>query len=55
MIKKITGISLIIAGCLLLVVLLSKGMIFPHISGPIVFVLVGIILLIFKRKRKLNE
>lgn len=48
MLKTIAGIFLIIAGCLLLVMILFSGALFPHILGPITLLFIGTILLALK-------
>ncbi len=50
MIRKIIGTTLLVIGGLLGIVLLTGGLIWPHIVGPITLVVIGAVLLIFKRK-----
>ena len=55
MTKTIIGATMIVAGGLLFGVLLSGGLLFPHIIGPATLVAVGVILVAFKRKGARNE
>ncbi len=55
MIRTVLGVTITIAGCLLLGVLISHGLLFPHIIGPITLVAVGTVLLNIKRKGERNE
>ena len=52
MIKKSIGTILILAGSIIFVFLISRGMIFPHIIGPIILVTIGVLLLALKGKTK---
>lgn len=53
MVKKVIGIILMVLGVLIALVLLTYGgPIFPHITGPVVFVSLGAFLVWFKRKEK---
>jgi hypothetical protein len=52
MIKKSIGTILILAGSIIFVFLISRGMIFPHIIGPIILVTSGVLLFAFKGKAK---
>jgi len=52
MIKKTIGTILILAGSIFIVFLISRGLIFPHIIGPITLVIIGVALLAFKGKAK---
>jgi len=54
MIRTTIGIGIIIVGCVLLGVLLSSGLLFPHIIGPVTLIAVGTALLAVRRKAK-NE
>ena len=51
MVKKTIGIILIIVGVIIMIVLLSQGMVFPHILGPLTLAVIGIILLTLKQKK----
>ena len=55
MTRTIFGVTMIVAGGLLFGVLLSGGLLFPHIIGPATLVAVGIILVAFKQKGARNE
>ena len=55
MIKTVIGIIMIIAGGLLFGILLSSGLLFPHIIGPIALAATGTILLALKRKGERDE
>ena len=51
MIKKIIGVILLVLGVFVGLVLFTYGgPIFPHIIGPVIFVTIGVILLLFKRR-----
>jgi Flp pilus assembly protein TadB len=50
MIRKVIGTILLLAACGLALVLLNAGMIFPHLVGPIVLAVTGVLLLTFKKK-----
>jgi hypothetical protein len=53
MIKKIIGVLLLVIGVFIALVLFTYGgPIFPHILGPVVFVTLGAVLLLLKRKEK---
>jgi hypothetical protein len=53
MTKKIIGAVLLILGVFIALVLLTYGgPVFPHISGPVVFVTAGAFLLLPQRKGK---
>ncbi len=52
MLKRMIGIVLMLAGCILLGIFLIQGILFPHIMGPGVLVLIGIVLCIAKMGRK---
>ncbi len=52
MIRKVTGIMLILAGISLIILLfLTHSPLFPHISGPIILIAIGIIILFLNRKK----
>ena len=56
MVKKVIGVILIILGVFIALVLFTYGgPIFPHLFGPIIFVTIGTILLLVKRKEKINR
>jgi hypothetical protein len=51
MIKRIVGITLLVIGVFIALVLFTYGgPVFPHIIGPVVFATVGAIVLLFKSK-----
>ncbi len=50
MIRKIIGTALLVIGGLLGIVLLTGGLVWPHIVGPITLVVIGAVLLTSKRK-----
>ena len=52
MIKKTIGTILIVAGSVFLVFLISRGLVFPHILGPITVVVIGVVLVAIKGKAK---
>ncbi len=52
MIRKTIGTILIIAGGALIIDLLSRGMIFPHVIGPTLLAGIGVFLLVFKQNKK---
>lgn len=52
MVKKVIGIILMLVGVFIALVLFMSGAIFPHITGPVVFVALGAFLILFKRKEK---
>jgi hypothetical protein len=45
MIRKSIGTILVIAAGVLAVILLTNGLIFPHLIGPITLAVIGVILL----------
>ncbi len=53
MVKKVLGVILMLVGVFIALVLFTYGgPIFPHLSGPIIFVTIGAILLLVKPKEK---
>jgi hypothetical protein len=52
MIRKIIGTILILVGGFLLVVLLTNGLLFPHILGPTTLAVIGAILLALPGKTR---
>lgn len=53
MLRKIIGTVLLVIGSLFSIVLLTYGgPVFPHIIGPITLAVIGVILLILKRRAK---
>lgn len=51
MVRTVFGVIMMMIGCLSLFIFISNGLLFPHLLGPITLVIIGIVLLIFKRKR----
>ena len=53
MLRKIIGITLLVVGGFFIIVLLTYGgPVWPHIVGPITLAVIGLILLVLKRKNK---
>ncbi len=53
MLRKIVGIGLLVVGAVIfLVLLMSGGPIFPHVIGPLVLAVVGVLLLRYRSKSK---
>lgn len=53
--KKTIGLILMLLGCILIGVFISRGLIFPHLMGPSIILVAGMILFFAKRKTKSNE
>ncbi len=53
MLRKIVGIGLLVVGAFIfLVLLMGGGPLFPHVIGPLVLAVVGVILLTYRSKAK---
>ena len=53
MVTKIVGVILLVLGVFIALVLFTYGgPIFPHLIGPVVFVTIGAILLLFKHQEQ---
>ena len=50
MIKMIIGTILILAGGIFLAVMISHGILFPHVLGPGMLVVIGVVLVAIKGK-----
>jgi len=54
MIKKVIGAVLLVGGIFIALVLFLSGSIFPHITGPVVFVTIGAVLLFSQQAENPN-
>ena len=52
MIRKIIGITLLVIGGFFGIVLIAGGLVWPHIIGPGILAVIGVILLVLKGKAK---
>ena len=52
MLRKITGITLLVIGGFFGIVLIAGGLVWPHIIGPSILATIGVILLALKGKAK---
>lgn len=55
MARKIIGAILAVVGSLGAGILIASGMLFPHLAGPVVLIVVGVLLLVMKRKGERHE
>ncbi|MDP4092215.1 MAG: hypothetical protein Q8920_02545 [Bacillota bacterium] len=52
MVKKIIGLSMVVISIILIIIFITKGLIFPHLFAPVAIGVIGGIVLVSGKKEK---